>query len=152
MKNVPSEASHTERGQRGQHIWVCLSPVGTTHDSSHIASHYCSSVKCPLGKNVSSHMWVLPRSEMWGQQCGWMLFRRLASNRFSAKPAQHVQLTVWCQAPEARGQEARASPWAPPALQTSSLIGGTGALPAGDRGIAIPPSLVTLISLVAATS
>lgn len=45
----------------------------------------------------------LLRSEMWGQQCGWTLFRRLTSNTFSTKPAQHIKFTTWCQPSEAQG-------------------------------------------------
>lgn len=49
------------------------------------------------------HSWGLLGSEMWGQQCGWTLFRRLTSNTFSAKPAQHINLTTWCQPSEPQG-------------------------------------------------
>ena len=140
MKNVPSKASHTERGPHGQHIWVCLSLVGMTHNSSHIASHCCSSVKCPLGKNAGSHMWALLLSETWGQQCGWMLFRRLTSNTFSAKPAQPVQLTAWCQAPRgpAAGRKRRFLESQP--LRTFPLTWGAGSSPDGDTGIVTHPA------------
>lgn len=56
----PREA---ERGQHRRRIRVCLSLTALTHDSGHIQSHYCSSVKGPLGKNVPFHTQTLLHSE-----------------------------------------------------------------------------------------
>lgn len=52
-----------ERGQHRRCIRVCLSLTALTHDSGHIQSHYRSSVKGPLGKNVPFHTQTLLHSE-----------------------------------------------------------------------------------------